>query len=450
MKKVTILGGGISGLAYAWFLKKNSPDLEITILEKEDRLGGWIHTTENQGFLFEQGPRSCRPFGSGEATLALIQELGLEDDVILGEAAAHKRFLYFGNKLHSLPGGVFSLFRTPWFWPLLPALVKEYYKPAQKHSEETIEAFFTRRFNRKIADLLIDPMVSGIYAGDIRQLSLKSCFPTFYQWEQQHGSLLKGLLFAPRKRTQNPFIQKVQKSSLFTLKNGMKSLIDALQHKLEAQILLSSAAEGLSFTNKGIDIHLKGRSLQTDHIVFALPAPALARLLLPHHPLLAEKLNQIPYSSVASVQMGYHQQVLKQQGFGYLVPSSEKENILGMIWESSAFPKLNRTPEETRLSVMIGGPQLAGFDAHSQKEFKQIALEAAERHLGITQKPAFINCTLSKQAIPQYLLGHEDLVRSIEKDLAMLSPAITLLGNSFYGVSVNDCIAQARNPAHCK
>lgn len=450
MKNVTILGGGISGLSYAWFLKKQRPNLEITILEKEDRLGGWIHTTENQGFLFEQGPRSCRPFGPGEATLNLIQELGLEDEVILGEAAAHKRFLYFGNKLHSLPGGVFSLLHTPWFWPLLPALVHEYYKPAQTYSEETIEAFFTRRFNHKIADLLIDPMVSGIYAGDIRQLSLKSCFPTFYQWEQQHGSLIKGLLFAPRKRSQNPFIQKVQKSSLFTLKNGMKSLIDALQHKLDAKILLSSTAEGLSFTNKGIDIHLKGRTLQTDHVVFALPAPALASLLLPHHSLLAEKLNKIPYSSIASVQLGYRHRVLKQQGFGYLVPSSAKENILGMIWESSAFPQLNRDPDETRLSVMMGGPRLAGFDAHSQEEFKQIAIEAAERHLGIRQRPELIHCKLSRQAIPQYLLGHDDLVRSIEKDLATLSPAITLLGNSFYGVSVNDCIAHARNPTRCK
>lgn len=193
VKRVCILGGGISGLACSWFLRK-WPSIQMTLIEKSHRLGGWIETSKESGFFFEKGPRTLRSSGNGRETLLLIQELGLENELLLGKAAAHQRYLYLEKKLKRLPSKIQDLLFLPWFWRYLPAFLKE---PFQKtgEREETIFHFFERRFGRRFTEELIDPFVSGIWGGDMHALSMEAAFPQLVLWEKERGSLLKALFF---------------------------------------------------------------------------------------------------------------------------------------------------------------------------------------------------------------------------------------------------------------
>ena len=262
-----IIGAGISGLALGWFLKKRFGDnQELTILEASERSGGWIRTHHEQGFLFEEGPRSCRSKGAGLVTLQLIEELGLCEEVISASPQAKKRYICMDGKLQSLPNSLFSFLRSPLMKGVLPALLKEWKIPPSDLEDESIGSFITRRLGKKIADTFMDPLVSGIYAGDIHQLSMRACFPDLHRLEKEHGSLIKGM-FRKRKAEdgQSPFVQKQRLSSIFSFRNGMETLVSALDARLKSHIQLSCAVKTIHIGDKAILVTLEdGRVLEGD------------------------------------------------------------------------------------------------------------------------------------------------------------------------------------------
>ncbi|MFQ5728773.1 MAG: protoporphyrinogen oxidase [Waddliaceae bacterium] len=448
MKRFIILGAGISGLSLAWFLKQRfSNNVSIAILEKDECPGGWVKTTKQDGFLFEEGPRSCRSKGAGGETLRLIEQLGLQDQVILAGRAARYRYLWMDKKLCQLPTGLLSLFTSPFLKDIVTALVRDLTAGPSQQEDESIYNFVARRFNSNIAEKLLDPLTKGIYAGDIHQLSIKSCFPILHQWEQAHGSVLKGAFKKKKKNSGpfSPFVQEFQKSSLFSLKSGMEALIRELAGRLEDNLLLSSEVASCRFLPKGVEVDLvDGTTLEADHVFSTIPACGLSPLFAPIHQELSELLVSVPSVSTTVVNLGYHKTVLEKQGFGYLVPSKEKEDILGVVWNSSIFPQQNRNPEETRLTVMMGSAHMPNFDTLHEQEFATIALEALSRHLNIDTQPDTISVKIAKSAIPQYLVGHAEKVAAMERTISMAFPCLTLSGNSFYGVSVNDCIVRSK------
>ncbi len=187
MKRVAILGAGITGLSVAWYLKKKYRNaLEIAIYEKSGRAGGWIESFTKEGFRFEGGPRGFRPKGQGEATLELISELGLTKELVPSNRKAQVRYIAHKGKLR-----VFSP-----FYLLQQGVVRSLWcdlkTPASSLEDESIAQFAQRRFKRGIAEGVIDPLVHGIFAGDPKQLSIRSCFPKIWQAEQRYGSVLKG------------------------------------------------------------------------------------------------------------------------------------------------------------------------------------------------------------------------------------------------------------------
>ena len=195
MKKIIILGGGISGLSLLWSLKKkHGKQADVILLEKTSRVGGWIRTVKKEGFLFEKGPRSCRTQGHGRATLRLIEELGLQKQVIQADASAHHRYLYFQQHLQKIPSSFLSFLFSPLTRKIIPHLLKEWLVPKAREEDETVHDFFSRRISREAAETFVNSLTLGIYACDSRKLSIKSCFPSIYAWEQQYGSLLKGAL----------------------------------------------------------------------------------------------------------------------------------------------------------------------------------------------------------------------------------------------------------------
>lgn len=442
-KRVIILGAGISGLALGWFFKQRfKEEIELTILEKESCCGGWVRTHNCSGFLFESGPRSCRTAGHGIATLQLIESLGLQDEVIAASPAAKKRFLYFDRKLQQLPTGLASFLTSPLTKGILPAIGREWYKQPQWHGDETIYEFISRRLGSTIAERLVDPMVTGIYAGDIRQLSMQACFPDIFHGIEQHGSMLGMLGSRIFQRRQinylSPFVQAWSKHSIFTLRQGMGSLVNTLENKLKNDLRLNCEATSVDLTEEKIHVKLRdGSSLNADQLFCTLPAYALQELIKVSVP-------KIEYTSVAVVNMGWGKKVLKHEGFGYLIPSQEQENVLGVVWDSSAFPQQNANTNETRLTVMLGGTHRPDITLRNEQEIRDTALNAVRQHLGIEELPKAILVSCAKNAIPQYKVGHKQKVKDFEHTIQQaFKGKLTILGNAWNGVSLNDCIAQA-------
>jgi protoporphyrinogen/coproporphyrinogen III oxidase len=451
MKHIVILGAGITGLSLAWYLKKRFQDnIKITILEKSPRPGGWIQTIEKKGFLFELGPHSCRPAGTGVATLRLVEDLQVQDQVISADPSAHLRYLLHDQKLSVLPNSLTSFMFSSVTRGVLKAMWREFWSPKGSGQDESIYAFITRRFNNEIAEKFFDPLTSGIYAGDIRKLSIKSSFPILYRWEQEHGSVMKGMIAANKnKPPSSPFIKQVQRGGLFSFKGGMETLTRTLGEKLQSHIVYLSEAKSMKIGTDHIEVHVSDKNvIKADFVCSTLPATAFADVIHSNNPKFSEKLKKFQRNSIAVVSLGYSQQNLKHRGFGYLIPSREKEEILGVIWDSSIFPQQNHHQEETRLTVMIGDGHHDQFQSLKERNFIEIALQAVAKHLQIHSSPDAINLSMAYQAIPQYYVGHSEQVLAMEQELSKLSPRLHCLGTSYYGVSINDCIAKSEEFAN--
>lgn len=428
-KKYAVLGAGISGLTVAYLLKKKDPTAEIKVFEASSRPGGWIDTRLIDGYLCEMGPRSLRARGKGVYTLQLIEELGIQDEVIKADPAAHIRYIYENNALQPLPHSLTSFLFSPFLPTFLKAAFKDWKVAPQKREDESIYTFAERHFGVDIAERLMDPLTLGIYASDCRTLSVQACFPDWVEREEIHGSLIKSFFSGKKAKQQlSPWVANMQKESLFTFKNGMSTLVNTLASQLQECIHYHSPVHKMQIHQNGVEVVTEHQSFFADHVFSTLSATDLCKLLNIDCPATT-------MSSVSVVALGFDQQVIDKKGFGYLIPTKENEDILGMVWDSSAFPAQNSHPNQTRLTVMI--------DAQTPKDFKQLALDALARHLHISRQPDMMEVKVATNAIPHYSIGHMKKVNELTDKCKALSPNLTLLGTSFHGVAVNNCIAQA-------
>lgn len=445
-KKIIIIGAGITGLSLGWFLKQKQADLDLLILEKDVRPGGWIRSCRQEGFLFEQGPRSCRTKGNGIETLQLVEQLGLENQVITASPFAKNRYLYFDQKMHLVPGSLFALFTSPLIKNALALLWKEWRTPKESKDDETIYEFISRRFNSHVAEKFIDPFVSGIYAGDIRRLSIRSCFPLLHQWEKEHGSLLRGMLKGKTKKKErlSPFVQKMRKHSIFSFQEGMETLPRILAERLHHHLRFDCSVKSLEVFSDRVHLETKqGEAFEADHVVFAASSDMVSNLLLP-----SSGMQEWNRASVAVVNLAWNSKINPYEGFGYLIPSSENEQTLGIVWDSSVFPEQNKVAHETRFTVMIGGDRMRDFHKYDEQDFLKIAEAAVERHLRIKKDYDAANVTLAHKAIPQYYLGHWKKILSLESKLFTLSPRLHIAGQDYNGIGINECIANSRKLAN--
>lgn len=399
--KIVILGGGISGLSAAWFLAKKYERAQITLIEKESRLGGLVQTSYEGGFLFEKGPRTFQTSRCPNL-LELIRELGLEGELIFSDRCASSRYLWSKGRLRSVAS----------FLPqILPALLCEPFRAKGTSDDESIYEFASRRFGPKIAATLFDALTLGIYAGDIRKLSIRTCFPPFFQMEREKGSVVLGLFFSKKK--QGP-------KGLFTLQSGMNRLIERLAEKSAMKTILNTTVEAI----RSDGVIANGIFYPADRIISALPGSTIGRL--------TGLWDDFLQTDLWVVSLAYAGDVLSKKGFGYLVPTQEKENLLGMVWDSSIFPKQN-TQGETRVTAMM------------REGSVEAARDAMKRHLGVFQSPLFTSAFLAKRAIPQFQVGYWERLDRFEQEAKAKFPSLVLLGNYIKGASVDACIALAKN-----
>jgi oxygen-dependent protoporphyrinogen oxidase len=461
MKKIIIIGGGISGLATAWLLRSKAKaagkQLHITLLEKEAQVGGKIKSIKADGYTCEWGPNGF--LDSKPQTLDLCRALGVEGNLHRSNDNARKRFIYSGGELHQLPDGAPAFLKSRLIsWPGKLRLALEptpFIASAPAGVDETLADFGRRRLGGEALDKLIAPMVSGIFAGDPETMSLISCFPRIAELEREYGGLIRAMIMLAKKKKRDQAEGKVVSSAagpggvLTSFREGIQYLSDALAASLGAivrpGVAVTSVAKGGSvpYLVKCSD----GSQYEADVVIMASPAYAVADMLAGLDNGITGVLQQIPYASMTVICFGYSrgQIVRSLDGFGYLIPKKEGRNTLGTLWDSSMFE--NRAAEgKVLLRSMMGGACFPEYVKLSDDEVVARVRQDLKMTMGINAEPEFVRVFRHPQAIPQYTVGHGARLQKLE-ELLKVHPGLILTGNSYRGIGLNDCVAAAERAA---
>jgi len=435
--RIAIVGGGIAGLSLAHALKvRGARPGDVLLLEKSTRPGGKARTERIEGYLCEWGPNGF--LDNAPATLELVRELGLQERLLPADARAKRRYLFRGGRLQLVPSGPGSLLGSG----LLTVggklrLLHEPFAAARPQGDETIHAFVSRRLGPEAADRLVDPMVSGVFAGDARQLSLRACFPAVAQMEADHGGLLRAMFAGNKSRSGSPF------GRLTSFTEGVEELVQGLARSVAGAVRLETPVEAVEATAHGYRLRTGPEGLEAKTVVLAGPAPESARLLSSLDPELASALAAIPSATLATVALGFYEGQMKRplDGFGFLVPRSEKVRLLGVLWDSAIFP--GRAPaERVLLRAMIGGahdPEALTLD---DKTLLAVVRRELALTMGIDAAPAFTLIARHPVGLPQYTVGHLDRLAAIDRGLAR-HPGLHVAGSSYRGIAMNALIAEA-------
>lgn len=446
-----IVGGGISGLSAAWYASQRFPQARIAVLEAADRWGGKIVTHRlplGDGlFVVEGGPDTF--LATKPWAVNLCRELGLEGR--LHGTNPHQRNTYVLKKgrLYPLPDGlammipsdVPSILRSRLIsWPGKLRMGLDFLLPPQNgHEDESLGHFISRRLGREAYEALIEPLMSGIYAGDGDRLSLQSTFPYLRDLEQRYGSLVRGALILRRKMPHTPG----SRSAFLTPTTGLSEIIEALVTHLRQRgvnLRLGVEVRHIEREREGYVIQDgNNEALRAEALILATPAFVTARLASRLDPELSAALAGISYASTATVSLAYPERVLPRplDGYGYVIPRREGRRALACTWTSTKFP--HRAPKGyVLLRVFIGR---AGEEAlpSAEETLLEIAREELRLTLGITADPLFSRVFRWEQAMPQYNLGHPQIIARIQERLQH-HPRLALAGNAYHGIGLPDCI----------
>ncbi|MEI3607832.1 protoporphyrinogen oxidase [Pseudogracilibacillus sp. SE30717A] len=450
MKKILIIGGGITGLASAFYLqekiKAKKLPYTIKLVEANNRLGGKIETVHREGFTIERGPDSF--LSRKKPAVELVQKLGLTEQLVRN--ATGQAHILVGKKLHKIPSGSFMGVPTevqPFlFSGLFSAKGKlragmDFVRPKGKTvTDQSLGMFFRRRFGDELVENLIEPLLSGIYSGDIDEMSLMATFPNFYQLEQKYGSLIKGLQQTMPKRQKT---KKKQSGVFYALKGGFESLVDELASQLGEDIIsLSTAVDHIEKKENGYHVLLSdGTVYKADAMIITSPHTSLKKFFSKHEAL--NIVNEIPTTSVANVALAYDQKAIKKEldGTGFVVSRNSKFRITACTWTHRKWP--DTTPEgKVLLRSYVGGPHDPEAVNLSDDDLVEVVLNDLQKTMKIKGQPNFKVVTRFKHAMPQYAVGHLDRINKMREYAARNLPGTFLAGASYEGVGVPDCIEQ--------
>ncbi len=456
MKSVAVVGGGIAGLSVAHALRRRAPGVRVTVLERRNRPGGNVRSEKTEGYLCEWGPDGF--LDNAPDTLALARAVGVEHRLLPSSDAARRRFIFRHGRLNEVPASPTAFLTSP----LLSIAAKgrifgEPFARTRPEGDETIFDFAARRIGTEAASTMIDSMVSGIFAGDARSLSLRACFPKMWQLETDHGGLFRALL-ATRKRRRKEDAVGAPAGRLMSFDAGMETLIrgaaDSLGDSLRTSIGVRSLRRGRESRGfvdlspmAGFTLTTEAGMLEADAVVLAGPASESAELVRPFDHEIAALLSGIPTASLAVVCLGYDERAIAAErgplnGFGFLVPRSEKVRILGALWETSIYPGHRAPAGKALVRVMVGGA--LDQEAVTLDDDRLLGIVKADlaRTMSVNTAPEFIRIIRHPRGIPQYNVGHLERMRRVDERLEA-HPGLLLAGNSYRGVSINSCIAEA-------
>jgi len=455
MTRVAIVGGGISGLTVAFeLLEAGLAREEVVVLESAPRAGGNIRTLEEDGFRIEAGPNGF--LDNSPPTLDLVRRLGLEDRLLPSNAASAVRFIYARGKLRKVPKGPLGMLGSG----LLPlgGRLRVFLEPfvrAGGTPEETVHEFAARRIGARAASTLVDAMVSGVFAGDARDLELAAPFPKMAAMEAEHGGLVKAMLAlaTQRKREARARGETPPKRGgpagpgghLTSFVDGFEELPRALADRLGDLVRTDCGVERISSAGSGgFTLELAaGAPVEAQAVVLACPAVRAAGLVEDLDGKLAATLAEIESSTIAVVATGYRLADLDgpPPGFGFLVPRGEGPRILGCLWTSSIWR--GRAPDSrVLLRTMVGGAHDLEAVELPEEELESIVARDLEQCMGLTATPFFRRIFRYRSGIAQYRRGHGARLARIDERLAA-HRGLLVSGSSYGGISVNHCIAEA-------
>jgi oxygen-dependent protoporphyrinogen oxidase len=453
MNRIVIVGGGIAGLSAAYWATKKTSDAQITLIDSSDRWGGKITTDRvpfaGGQFIIEGGPDTflaTKPYAT-----VLCKELGLDDRLHGTNPKQRNTYVLHHNKLEPLPDGLAMMIPTnvqailksslvSWFGKARMGL--DFVQPAKAvNGDESLGTFVSRRLGREAYENLIEPLMSGIYAGDGDLLSLASTFPYLRDLELKYGSLARGALQL-RKQSNGKAVQG-SRSAFLTPTTGLAEIVEVLVRYLQSNhvnlrlntYVSSINHPALDSWNVTLD---HGDSLQADALILATPAYVSGKMLASLDPTLASDLQSIPYASTATVTLAYKQTDLPRplDGYGYIIPRREGRRALACTWSSTKFP--HRAPAGYALIRVFVGR--AGQEIPwNEKDLLELAKEELNRTLGITAGPLLSRVFMWDKAMPQYNLGHPEILKRIDAILENY-PTLALAGNGYRGIGIPDCI----------
>lgn len=459
-KRIVVIGGGITGLAAASRIREiageKHPGLEVLLIEASERLGGPISTIRRDGFLIEEGPDAfitTKPWG-----LNLCHRLGLDGELIETSDKKRKTYILRGNGLVEIPEGFVMLapsrltpfLTSPLFsWPGKLRMLLDLVIPRKRGGDESVAGFVRRRLGKEALERVAQPMIGGIYTGDAEKLSLRATMPQYMELEEEHGSIIAGMLRTYRQKSQARKRDSGARYSMFvSFRNGMSTLTDRLVSALgEETVRLGEKVNGITRSGSGYIVSTDRDSYDADGVVITTPAFVTGGLLEKLDPETAALLESIEYASSVVAILAYKLSDIKRpiDGFGFVVPAIEKRTLIACSFSSEKFP--GRTPEGyTVLRAFAGGmldPEVLDLDDGTITERIKSELGPV---LGITGEPLFSFVKRYTNALPQYYVGHLELVRKIASGIKKLK-GLEIAGSALGGVGIPDCINSGERAA---
>ena len=463
--RVAIAGGGISGVAAAYELAVQHPDIDFVLYEASDRLGGTVETVHEQGFTIECGPDSWvteKPWAR-----ALAEELGLGDEVIPSNDHQRRTYITQGRALLPMPDGMRMMVPTNWeplvHSPLLSWQAKQAYLREPKRAEElkasalmtrgenadeSVTAFVERHFGEEATRTFAGPLLAGVFGGDIARLSVKAVMAPFVKMEAETGSLIT----AVRDRMSRPEGGEDKRPATFTtLRSGLGTLIDRMVDRLPpSSIRFKTPVNRVQQHGEQWIVETRSGPETFDVVLLATPTGKTRSLLCGiHHPAAAQIADQLPSeaSSAICVAVGFVGEEAKRlrvpRGFGFLVQGeSDKPGLLAATFVDQKFAH-RAPPGGVLLRGFFGGKSARQLRDATDEKVTSLTLRELSRYLGVLPSPDVGVVRHWPESLPQYHVGHIGKIAKAEKLLAKL-PGLRLLGNAYHGVGLPDLVRDAR------
>jgi len=447
--RAAIVGGGITGLAAAAWLRHDHGIEDLCVIEASSTAGGKICSEIDDGFTLERGPQGF--LDNAPDTLELISIQGLEDALVKADEGAADRFIVRDARLRRVATSPLSFMLSD----ILPLggrlrLLGEPFAAARPSHDETVFDFASRRIGRQAAEVLVDAMVTGVFAGDSRKLSLAATFPKMAAMEAEHGSLTRAMvskMFAARRAGGRSGGPAGPGGTLATFSGGMTRLPDRLAENLGDKLLVSRPVQKLTRDGETFVLTTAEGEIEADTVLLSLPSEGAAHLLADTAPAAIKPLSEISTAPIAVVMLGYNDRnafARPVNGFGFLVPRGEDPGLLGTLYCHDIFPG-QAPPGSLFLRAMVGGARSPEAVRDEDDVLLARVRSSLARILGADPEPDRVWVIRWEHGISQYTVGHLDRVASAEA--AAANAGIELAGSPYRGVAVNDCIKQARAAA---
>ncbi|MGM0876014.1 MAG: protoporphyrinogen oxidase [Bacillota bacterium] len=454
MKTILVIGGGVTGLSAMYEMHKwkkaNNSDVRLILAEASAVLGGKIRTVKDSGFMMESGADSI--VSRKANTMTFIEELGLQSEVVYN--ATGRSFIYTDGELKPIP--VDSVFGIPASVESLAkstlvstegkvVALKDFYTKNETFTKnDSIGAFLEHFLGKELVEKQIAPVLSGVYSGNLSDLTIASTLPYVFDYKEEYGSIIKG--FEANKEK----FQSGGEKKFLSFRNGLEALIDAFENKLEdVEILKNTKASKIERVNNRYKVSLiNDEIIEADYVVLSIPHTAAEKLL--HDQELKKEFAQLKNSSLISVYIGFDvpDSLLPTEGTGFITASSDELSCNACTWTSR---KWEHTSESRNLLVRLfyksSHPEFAALQNMNEEDLLQVALADVNKSLGIMHEPIAIEITNWSDSMPNYRMTHQKSVEALESKLAAIYPGIMIAGCSYFGVGIPDCIENGESTA---